>query len=133
MTRGHTVIMGRKTHESILSRLGKPLPERETIVITRQNDYVVPEHCVTVPSFEDALKIAPKDDEIFIFGGAEIYKTSLPFANRVYLTRVKAVIDGDAFFPALNMDEWTLVSEEKHSKDEKNEFDYTFSIYDRRQ
>jgi len=131
-TRGHKIIMGRKTHESILKRLGKPLPERQTIIITRQKDYQIPENCTVVDSIESAVSLVQPGEEAFIFGGAEIYKLSLPFTNKIYLTRIKAQVDGDTHFPEINFSDWDMTNKEEHLKDEKNEFDYNFEIYERR-
>jgi dihydrofolate reductase len=111
LTLGHPVIMGRKTYESILSYLGKPLPDRKSIVLTRskistENDVEIKE------SIDEAIAVAQKTaakndlNEIFIIGGAEIFKQTLPMANRLYLTRIHQTIDGDAFFPALKEKDW---------------------------
>ena len=120
--------MGRKTFESV----NKPLPGRLNIVITSNPDWSV-ETVVTANSLEDALKKATEANykEIFIIGGGEIYKQSLPIANRVYLTRVHTEIDGDTFFPALNGAEWKLVSATAYKVDEKNAFDHTIEVWER--
>ena len=124
ITSGHYIIMGRKTFESF----PKPLPNRTHIIITRQEEYLV-EGCLVVHSLEDALEIAPQNEEIFIIGGAQIYKQALPFADKIDLTRVHIELDADAFFPEFNTSEWNLVFSEKHFKDEKHQFDYTFETY----
>ena len=131
-TRGHKVIMGRKTHESILNRLGKTLPERETIIITRQKDYSAPEECIIVGSIKEAINLVAPSEEAFVFGGAEVYNLALPLANKLYLTKVEAKVEGDAYFPEINQNDWERISNESHQKDEKNEFDYNFEIYERR-
>lgn len=131
-TRGHKIIMGRKTYESILKRLGKPLPERQTIVITRQKDYEVPKDCIVTDSIGKAIAMVLPSEEAFVFGGAEIYNLALPYADKLYLTKVEAEIEGDTYFPEINPAEWELTSSEPHHKDEKNEFDYNFEIYERR-
>ncbi|MFA6897963.1 MAG: dihydrofolate reductase [Candidatus Paceibacterota bacterium] len=131
-TRGHKIIMGRKTHESILKRLGKPLPERQTIVITRQKDYEVPEDCIVTDSIQKAVALVSPSEEAFVFGGAEIYNLAIPYTDKLYLTKVEAEVEGDAYFPELNWADWELTSTEPHQKDEKNEFNYTFEIYERR-
>ena len=130
LTRGHAVIMGRKTFESI----GKPLPDRKNIVITRQSDYQAP-GCVIAGSLEEALKIAGEGadaaTEIFIIGGAEIYKLGLPFARKIYLTAVDAKVPADTFFPELDESEWQLVKIEPHAADEKHAYPFSFNVYER--
>ncbi|MHC1702979.1 MAG: dihydrofolate reductase [Tenuifilaceae bacterium] len=101
LTLGHHIIMGRKTYESI----GKPLPGRVNIVISRQENLNI-EGCKIAKSIEEALEIAKNDSEVFIIGGGEIYQQTLPIANRIYLTRVHASYPGDTFFPELNFIEW---------------------------
>lgn len=122
----HSVVMGRKTFESI----GKPLPERRNIILTRDMNYTHEEVDVA-NSVQEVLNYCRDEREIFIIGGAEIYKQTLPLADRVLLTRVHTTIDGDAYFPELLDHEWNLVSAEKHEKDEKHAFDYTFEVYER--
>lgn len=124
ITSGHYIIMGRKTFESF----PKPLPNRTHIIITRQEEYLV-EGCLVVHSLEEALEIAPQNEEVFIIGGAQIYKQALPFADKIDLTRVHIELDADAFFPEFNTSEWNLVFSEKHFKDEKHQYDYTFETY----
>jgi dihydrofolate reductase len=131
ITIGKPVIMGRKTFDSILSRLGKPLPERKNIVITRQEDYKA-EGVTIAHSIGEALKLFRNETEVFVIGGSEIYKEALPFTDRIYLTQVETEIDGDARFPDVSVDNWTLKKAEAHKRDEKNEFDYTFLIYERK-
>ncbi len=122
----HSVVMGRKTFESI----GKPLPERRNIILTRDMNYTHEEVDVA-NSVQEVLNYCRDEREIFIIGGAEIYKQTLPLADKVLLTRVHTTIDGDAYFPELLDHEWNLVSAEKHDKDEKHAFDYTFEVYER--
>ena len=124
ITSGHYIIMGRKTFESF----PKPLPNRTHIIITRQEEYLV-EGCLVVHSLEEALEIAPQNEEVFIIGGAQIYKQALPFADKIDLTRVHIELDADAFFPEFNTPEWNLVFSEKHFKDEKHHYDFTFETY----
>ena len=119
LTTGKTVVMGRKTYDSI----GKPLPNRRNIVITRQ-DIEIP-GCEVVHSLEDALKV---DDEIFILGGGEIYQKSIILANKIFLTLIQTEIEGDTYFPVLG-EEWKEESKEEFLKDEKNQFDYQFINY----
>lgn len=122
----HSVVMGRKTFESI----GKPLPERRNIILTRDMNYIGEEVDIA-NSVQEVLNYCRDEREIFIIGGAEIYKQTLPLANKIHMTRVHTTIDGDAYFPELLDHKWKLVSAEKHEKDEKHAFDYTFEVYER--
>lgn len=128
ITLNHHILMGRKCYESI----GRPLPKRTNIIITR-NPFFVATNCLVVHSLEEGLEIAHdnKEEEVFIIGGGEIYKMGLPYIDRVYLTEVDLEIKGEVFFPKLDMDNWKLTWEEKHKADEKNEHDYVFKILDR--
>lgn len=122
-TMGHPMIMGRKTFESI----GKPLPGRTTIIVTRQEDYQA-EGCIVVYSVEEAIAKGKELDseQVSIVGGAEIYKQALPYVDTLYLTEVHHAFDGDTFFPDLQKEEWQEMSAESHQQDEKNEYAYTF-------
>lgn len=124
ITSGHHIIMGRKTFDSF----PKPLPNRTHIIITRQKEYLV-ENCIVVHSLEDAIAIAPQNEEVFIIGGAQIYEQSIPLADKIDLTRVHISLDADAFFPEFDTSEWNLVFSEKHFKDEKHQYDFTFETY----
>jgi dihydrofolate reductase len=124
ITSGHYIIMGRKTFESF----PKPLPNRTHIIITRQKNYKV-ENCIVVNSIEKAIEACPKDETIFIIGGAEIYNQSINLADKIELTRVHANFEADAYFPEIDLNKWKLVFEEYHSKDEKHNFDFTFQTY----
>jgi len=124
ITSGHYIIMGRKTFESF----PKPLPNRYHIIVTHQKNYKV-ENCIVVNSIEEALKVCPKNEEVFIIGGAEIYNQSINFADKIELTRVHAILEADAFFPEINLNDWKLIMEEKHVKDEKHNFDFTFQTF----
>ena len=129
MTMGHHVIMGRKTYESV----GRPLPGRTNIVITRQEGYG-PEGVTVVHSLEDAVRIAAQngDDEAFILGGAEIYAQAMHRADRMYLTRVHAEVEGDTWFPEFDdVSEWQLTDAEHFDADEKNEYPFSFLTYER--
>ncbi|WP_295673441.1 dihydrofolate reductase [uncultured Mucilaginibacter sp.] len=125
ITSGHTVIMGRKTYESV----GKPLPRRRNIIITRQAISI--EGCEVVNSIEAALALCADEEEVFIVGGAEIYKQSMHLTDRIYLTIVHKVYDGDSFFPEINKSEWREVSREDHQPDEKNAIPYSFITLER--
>ena len=127
-TINHHVITGRNNFLSI----GRPLPKRTNVIITRNLFYAV-ENCLIAHSVEDALQIALDngEEEAFIIGGAKIYELSLPYWDKLYLTKVHGKVEGDVLFPELNMEEWKLISSEDHSADEKNEFDYTFQVFER--
>jgi len=131
-TKGHYVIMGRKNFDSIPEKF-KPLPNRTNIVVTRKKDFHAP-GCMVVNSLEKGIDLArtANENEVFIIGGAEIYKLSLAEANRLYLTEINAEIDGDTFFPEVKRNEWTEVSRKHHQKDEKHLFDFDFVIYDKK-
>jgi dihydrofolate reductase len=124
VTTGHHIIMGRKTFESF----PKPLPDRTHVIITRQN-YEAPGGCVVVDSIEKAIAVCPKNEEIFIIGGGEIYKQSIEIADKLDITRVHHTFTADTFFPEIDSDQWELTSELFHAKDEKHEFDFTFETY----
>jgi dihydrofolate reductase len=129
LTMGHHLITGRKTFESV----GRPLPGRITVVVTRHRDYQ-PEGVIVVGSLEEAFRVAEQggDEEAFINGGAQIYEQSMHRADRMYLTRVHAEIEGDAFFPEFDdVSEWQLVDSEHFDADEKNEFPFSFLTYER--
>jgi len=125
ITSSHTVIMGRKTYDSV----GKPLPNRRNIVVTRQ--HIAIEGCEVVHSVEEALKLCQSEQEVFIIGGAEIYKLALPLLNRVYLTVVHHDFDGDAYFPELDKTRWIETAREEHEIDEKHAIPYTFITLER--
>jgi len=127
-TMGHHLIIGRRTWEEV----GEPLPGRTMVVVTRSRRFA-PEGAQVVRSVEQALEVAASDDEPFIGGGSQIYRFALArdLVDRIYLTRIHAEVEGDTFFPDFDIDEWDLVSEEHHDADEKNEFDYSFLVYER--
>ncbi|MEA2491027.1 MAG: dihydrofolate reductase [Acidobacteriota bacterium] len=130
LTMGHHLVLGRRTWESIGS---KPLPGRIHIVVTRQPDYTATGAAV-VGTLEEALDIARQagDDECFIGGGAELFTTALHRADRMYLTRVHADLEGDTFFPEFDdVSEWHLIDSEHFDADEKNEYPFSFLMYDR--
>ena len=126
LTTGHHVIMGRKTFESI----GRVLPNRTFIIVTRNKSYQVSGAIVT-HSLQEAIERVENDNEAFIIGGAEIYRQSLSVANKMYLTKVHANFEGDAFFPEFEPTEWKLVSENQHKADEKNKHDFTFQEWEK--
>jgi dihydrofolate reductase len=107
LTLGHHIVMGRKTYESI----GRLLPGRTTVIVTRQRDYAVP-GAIVARSIEDALAQCAGDDEVFVIGGAQIYQAALPIADRLYLTEVMAEVEGDTRFPAFDRQRWRERSRE---------------------
>lgn len=129
LTTGHTLLMGRKTYESI----GRPLPKRTSIVITRDRDYSAAAGVIVVPDFDAAVAAALErgEGEAFVFGGEAIYAIALPLAERLYLTRVHADVEGDAFFPTLEEGRWKLVHEERHEADDRHSHAFTFQTFDR--
>jgi len=124
-TRGHTVIMGRKTYESIVKRLGHPLPNRKNVVITSQSDFDAP-GCTVMDSIEEAMKSFSSDEEVFVIGGGEIYRQFLPMADKLYITEVSIECGGDAFFPSYGKDEWELISSEHHEANDRNPYQFSF-------
>lgn len=126
LTKGHFVIMGRKTFES----MPKALPNRTNVIITRKTDYKA-ENAIVVNSLEKALKVAESDNQPFVIGGGEIYKLSMEIADRIELTRVHTSIEGDTSFPEINLEKWQEVKNEKRLKNEKNEYDFSFLRYDK--
>ncbi len=124
MTTGHPIIMGRKTFESFIN----PLPNRQHIVITRQEDYH-PAGCDVVSNLEDAFKVAQISDAIFIIGGGEIYDLALPFADKIELTRVHSEFDADAFFPKFDLAQWRLKKSEFHPKDDRHQHNFSYETY----
>lgn len=125
LTTGHAIIMGRKTFDSI----GKPLPNRLNIVISRQNSLLQNDAIMLANSLGKAIEIAENSEgseEIFIIGGGNIYEQALTLTDKIYLTEVKVSIEGDTYFPQLKEDEWKEVSRVSHTKDEKNEYDFDF-------
>jgi dihydrofolate reductase len=126
LTTGHVIIMGRKTYESI----GKPLPNRTTIVITRQAEFNS-EGIITVHSLGEAILKAKSisREDIYIVGGAEIYQLSLAHADQILVTQLHDIFDGDAYFPEIPLDAWEIVEREKGVTDEKNKFQYSFLTY----
>lgn len=128
-TWGMPVVMGRKTFES----LGKPLPGRTNIVITRTTTWAF-EKVQVAHKLDEAVRLALGTGarEVFVIGGGEIFKTALPQANRMYITRIHHRFEGDVFFPEFSTVEWQLVKSHTHEPDEKNAYAYTFEIWERR-
>jgi dihydrofolate reductase len=126
VTMGKPLIMGRKTHESI----GRPLPGRKNIIITRDQTFNA-DGCVVVNSIEAALAECSDAEEVMVMGGASLYEQFLPRADKLYLTKVDAELAGDTWFPEWQLAQWTELEREDHQADEKNEFDYSFIVYER--
>jgi len=127
LTMGHHIVMGRKTYESI----GHPLPGRTSVVISRSAHCYDPDVRVA-RSLEDAFAVASEDSEVFITGGATIFKLALPKIDRIYLTRIHIELEGGTFFPEVDWVQWRLFEKEHHKADEKNDYDYSFLTYQRK-
>jgi dihydrofolate reductase len=127
LTMGHHIIMGRKTFDSI----GRLLPGRTTVVITRQADLAISEAKV-VHSLKEALQVTGDDAEVFIVGGGEIYRQALPMVDRIYQTIVHASVKGDTVFPELDPSQWSIIEDERHASDERNQYEYSFQVLERR-
>lgn len=128
LTTGRTVIMGRTTCDSIFARLGHALPNRRSIVLTRDMSYR-PQGVEVVHSVNDALALVGGDADIL--GGQQVYEQFLPYLDRLYITEVDADIAGDTYFPELDRSQWHEVAREAHERDEKNPYDYAFVTLDR--
>jgi dihydrofolate reductase len=128
VTMGHPIVMGRKTFDSI----GRALPGRENIIITRNKNYKS-DTCTVFNYIEEFLSYTSykPEEEYFVIGGAEIFKQLLPKVDRLYITEIHEEFDGDTFFPEFDMKDWKLVSKEAGPKDEKNPYDYEFKVYSR--
>jgi len=126
VTLGKPVVMGRKTWESI----GRPLPGRDNIVVTRAMDYTAAGAQV-VHSIDAALRAAGDAPEIMVIGGARLYEQTLERAGRIYLTLVHAVVEGDALFPCIDPDAWRVIGSESFRADDRNEYDYSFKVLER--
>ena len=127
ITSGHPIIMGRKTYESI----GKPLPNRTNIVVSRKTDWFE-EGILIVGSLKEALKFAQKiDKDIFIIGGGNIFEQTMEIADKLEVTEIKTTIDADTFFPKIDEKIWQKTNETCHEKDEKNNFDFCFQTFER--
>ena len=127
LTTNHSVIMGRKTFES----LPNPLPDRDNIVITRDTNYSKP-NIQVCSSIEDAINLTNTDTQPFIIGGGEIYSQTINIVDKIELTRVHEEFDGDAYFPEIPLDIFELINEENYNSDLENEFDYSYLTYKKR-
>jgi dihydrofolate reductase len=128
ITKGHTMIMGRKTWESIGA---KPLPHRRHIIITRNFDYDA-EDAEVVSTIDEALELAKGDEKVFIVGGGEIYKLAMPYINRMELTIVHHDFEGDTYFPEFNYANWKEVASELHEADERHAYAFSFLTLERK-
>ncbi len=126
ITSGHTVIMGRKTFESI----GRPLPNRTNIIISRNFPETV--GMTVVSSIEEALQRTAGEEEVFIIGGGSIYREAMPKADRLYITHVDTVCEADTFFPDIDLSQWKEVSREDHCKGENFPHPFSFVVYERK-
>ena len=130
LTMGHTIVMGRRTWESI----GRPLPRRRMIVVSRTAGFQTGvDGVLSAASLDDALRMAEAaaDEEAFVVGGAQLYREALPRADRLYLTRVCAEVDGDTRFPAYDQTDWRQIAAESRDADSRNEYPYRFEVYER--
>lgn len=127
ITMGKPIIMGRRTHESI----GRPLPGRENIIITSDQDYQA-EGCTVMHSLQSALQHCEQHQEVMIMGGASLYQQCLPLADKIYLTQVDAELSGDTWFPEWDKTQWQCISQQDHPADENNDYPYSFMVYERK-
>ena len=127
ITTGHPIVMGRKTYQSI----GRPLPGRTNVVISRRNDFR-PEGCIVVDSFDKAVSMFDPAENIFVIGGAQVYAQALPIADRLYVTEIEADYEGDTRFPDWDRSQWTLTDAEYFSCGEKFEHPFAFLDYVRK-
>ena len=126
ITMGHHIVMGRNTWESI----GRLLPGRTTVIVSRQRDYRIP-GAISAASLEEAIAACGNDDEIFVIGGAQLYAAALPQANRIYLTTVDAEVAGDTLMPQFDIAQWRALSSQAFSADAKNPYNYKLTVYER--
>lgn len=126
ITRGHSVIMGNRTYKSI----GRLLPDRRNIIVTRDTSCVI-EGATVVHSIEEAISLVESEDEAFVIGGGEIYKLALPYVSKMYLTFVETEPEADSFFPVFNISAWKKTSEEFHPKDDRHAYNFTFRTYEK--
>jgi len=128
-TLNHHILMGRSNYQSI----GRPLPRRTNVIITRDQNFKAP-NCQVVHSIEEGISLAEKngETELFIIGGGEIYNQTIRICQKLYLTEIDLEVEnGDVFFPEIDYKEWKLISEEPHLADEKNPYNYNFKVFER--
>ncbi len=130
-TKAHHIIMGRKNYESIPEKF-RPLPNRINIVVTRQRDYRAPQ-CVVVQSLEEGIELAHKAlvEEVFVIGGADMYRLALPLSDRLYLTEIETILLGDTYFPEVEKAQWRETKRTHHPVDERHAYPFDFVVYDR--
>ena len=126
VTMGKPIVMGRKTYESI----GKPLPGRENIIVTRSNDYEV-KGCTVLNTLEEMYEYCADIEEVVIIGGAELYKQTFAKVDRMYLTEVHTKVEGDTFFPEFDRNQWREIERGEFEANEKNEYAFSFTVLDR--
>lgn len=131
-TKGHVVVMGRKNYQSLPEKF-KPLPNRTNIVLTRSKEFEAP-GCTLVHTLDEAIALGKKsgETELFIIGGAEIYALALPLANRLYITEIDFVLEGDTFFPVWDKSLWVETSRQHHIRDERHQYAFDFVVYSRK-
>ena len=127
ITMGKPILMGRKTHESI----GKPLPGRENIILTKNKEYLA-EGCTIKNTLAEVYSYCEKQSELMVMGGAILYEQTLDKAKKLYITEVKANVNGDTFFPEYDRNQWREISRKSFEADENNEFDYSFTVLERK-
>lgn len=130
-TKGHHVIMGRKNYESLPEKY-KPLPQRTNIVVTRRRDYTAP-GCSVVHTIEEGFRIAATngEEEAMVIGGADIYQLALPHAHYLYITEIKAAVDGDVYFPEFDKTSWKEISRVSHARDDRHAYAFDFVLYEK--
>ncbi|MCT2345828.1 DfrD/DfrG/DfrK family trimethoprim-resistant dihydrofolate reductase [Niallia taxi] len=126
-TKGHTIVLGRKNLESI----GRALPNRRNIILTRDKNFNF-DGCEIAHSVEEVFDLCVNEEEIFIFGGEQIYNIFLPYVNKMHITKIHHHFEGDTFFPEVNFNEWREVSVEKGVMNDKNPYIYYFHVYERK-
>ena len=126
ITMGHSIIMGRKTFESI----GRPLPGRENIIISRNPQYQQ-QGCLVFDNLDSAIQNCAESDEIFVIGGATLYETTLARADRLYITEIQQAFDGDTWFPKINHEQWREIARKEINDDNSVDFKYSFIVYER--
>lgn len=124
ITLGKTVVMGRKTYESIINRLGKPLPGRKNVVISRQANFKVPEGVLVFDSLEKVFE-ALKNEDLYIIGGEQIFRLALPYAEKIYMTHIHGSFSGDAYFIKIDWSQWDKIGEERFPK-------FTYAVYQKK-
>ena len=127
LTMGHHIVMGRKTYESI----GRLLPGRTTVIVSRQRGYAVP-GAIVAHSLKDAMNAAARDEELFVIGGAELFREALPIADRLHLTIVDAEPSGDTLMPEIDLSGWQLISTAQHPADDRHVHGYSYALYEKR-